>query len=77
MDVSNIAKWLVLFGLAIMFLGGIFWGVGKLGIPLGKLPGDFFYKGENFSIWVPIATTIILSLFLTIVINFLLLFFRK
>lgn len=41
---------------------------------LGKLPGDFHVKGRNYSIYFPLATSILLSILLTIILN---LFIRK
>lgn len=33
---------------------------------LGRLPGDFFYQGERFRFYFPLATSIIISLLLTL-----------
>ena len=41
---------------------------------LGKLPGDFHVKGRNYSVYFPFATSILLSILLTIILN---LFLRK
>lgn len=38
---------------------------------LGKLPGDLFYQGKNFRIFFPLATCILLSLLLTLILNLL------
>ncbi|MCO6487843.1 MAG: DUF2905 domain-containing protein [Phaeodactylibacter sp.] len=49
-------------GLAVYFLGDkLSW--------LGRLPGDIRFERENFRFYFPIATMILLSLLLTIVIN--------
>ena len=37
-----------------------------LGVPLGRLPGDFAVKRGNFSFYFPLATSIILSILLTL-----------
>ena len=54
---------LVLIGLAIAGLGLIV----MLGVPLGRLPGDFAVKRGNFSFYFPLATSIILSILLTLI----------
>ena len=56
---------LVVVGLILSLKGGIPW--------LGKLPGDIHLKRDNFQFYFPIATSILLSILLTIIINL----FRK
>ena len=59
-------KTLVLVGLAIAALGVII----MLGVPFGRLPGDFVVKRDNFSFYFPMTTSIILSLLLTLLFAF-------
>jgi hypothetical protein len=40
-----------------------------IGLPLFKLPGDFVIKGEHLILVIPIATSIVLSILLTIALN--------
>ncbi len=56
-------------GLGIAFIGLCIWGATKIGIPLGKLPGDISYQGENSSFYFPIVTCIVLSIVLTVLFN--------
>jgi predicted MFS family arabinose efflux permease len=56
-------KTIVLVGLAIAGLGLLM----MLGVPLGRLPGDFYVKRGSFSFYFPLATSIILSIILTLV----------
>jgi DUF2905 family protein len=60
-------KTLVLIGLGIAGLGLLV----MLGIPLGRLPGDFYVRRGNFGFYFPLATSIILSILLTLVVAFL------
>ena len=53
---------LVLIGLAIAGLGLVM----MLGLPLFRLPGDFYVKRGNFSFYFPLATSIVLSIILTL-----------
>ena len=53
---------LVLVGLAIAGLGLVM----ILGLPLFRLPGDFYVKRGNFSFYFPLATSILISVVLTI-----------
>jgi predicted MFS family arabinose efflux permease len=62
-------KTIFLIGLGIAALGLAM----MLGVPLGRLPGDFYVRRGNFSFYFPLATSIILSIILTL----LLAFFRR
>ena len=69
-DFSGFGKILIIIGLVIAGLGLLFLLGGK--IPwLGKLPGDFFYKGKNVTFYFPLATSIIISIILTIILMFI------
>ena len=59
-------KTIVLVGLAIAGLGLLM----MLGVPFGRLPGDFYVKRGSFSFYFPLATSIILSIILTLVLAF-------
>ena len=69
MDAGTLGKWIVVFGLILVVLGGLIWAGGRLGLPLGRLPGDVSLQRGNVSLYVPCATSIILSLLLTIGLN--------
>jgi hypothetical protein len=56
----------VLVGLAIAAIGVLM----MLGLPIGRLPGDIAIKRENFSLYLPITTSIILSIILTLIFSF-------
>jgi len=61
-----VGKALVLVGLAIAALGLVM----MLGLPLFRLPGDFYIKRDNFSFYFPLTTSIILSIILTLIVSF-------
>ena len=67
--VESMGKTLVFIGLGIAGLGLLV----MLGLPIGRLPGDFYVKRGSFSFYFPLATSIILSILLTL----LLAFFRR
>jgi Protein of unknown function (DUF2905) len=60
-------KTLVYIGLAIAGLGLVM----MLGLPLFRLPGDFYVKRGNFSFYFPLATSIVLSILLTLLLAIL------
>lgn len=55
-------KVLVVAGLALAGLGALL----LLGVPLGRLPGDLIYRRGNVTLYMPIATSVIVSLALTL-----------
>ena len=60
-------KLLVVVGLVIAGLGGLV----MLGVPLGRLPGDIVYRRGGTTIYVPLATSLCLSIVVTLVLMFL------
>ena len=61
-------------GKVLVIAGLIIAGIGLLimaGAPIGRLPGDFTYRRGNFTLYVPLATSIIISIVLTIVVALL------
>jgi uncharacterized protein HemY len=59
-------KVLVVAGLLIAGIGIVM----MLGFPLGRLPGDLVYRRGGTTVYVPIATSIVLSIVLTLVLMF-------
>jgi hypothetical protein len=44
---------------------------GRMNIPLGRLPGDIVYRGKNTTFYFPLATSILLSVVLSVVLYFI------
>jgi DUF2905 family protein len=66
----NIAKILIVFGLLIALAGVVLLLVGR--VPwLGRLPGDIHYQRGNFTFYFPLATSLLLSVVLTLILYFL------
>ncbi len=65
-----LGKILIIIGLFIIILGIIFLFARR--IPwIGRLPGDIVIERKNFNLYIPITTSIILSILLTIIFWFL------
>ena len=60
-------KFLIIFGFAIVLLGVIVSVAPRLG--LGHLPGDILIKRKNFMLYIPIASSILISVILTLLLN--------
>jgi hypothetical protein len=58
---------LAMLGVALVVIGGIVILLGRTGLPLGRLPGDFLYRGKNTTFYFPLASSILLSVVLSIV----------
>ena len=70
LDFSGFGKILIIIGIAIAVLGLLVLRGGK--IPwIGRLPGDIYYKGKNFTFYFPLATSIVISIILTIILMFI------
>ena len=59
-------KVLVYLGLGIAALGLLM----MVGVPFGRLPGDIVVRRGTFSFYFPLATSIILSILLTLILTF-------
>ena len=70
MDFTGFGKMLLVLGGFIALMGLVLLFVGRVPF-LGRLPGDITFRRGNVSCFIPIATSILLSLLLTIVLNLL------
>ncbi len=64
---SEIGKILVVAGLSVAALGALLWVAGKIGLPLGNLPGDIRIEKGNFRFYFPVVTCLLLSAVLTLI----------
>jgi hypothetical protein len=71
------AKVLVLLGGSLIVAGGVVYFLSRLNINFNRLPGNFYYSGENFSIYIPCAASIILSILLTVILNIIIRMMNK
>lgn len=66
---------LVFLGIAMVVVGALVWLGGRLG--LGSLPGDFSLRGERWGCYIPIVSSLIISVILTLLLNLLFRWFGK
>ena len=64
---TDLGKLLILIGGALIVGGTVLLLIGRLQLPLGRLPGDIIYRGKNTTFYFPLATSILLSVLLTLV----------
>ena len=62
---NQIGRMMVAFGLLLVVIGALAMLAARLGIPLGRLPGDISYKGKGVSFYFPLGTSILISVVLS------------
>ena len=65
-SMSDLGKLLILFGCLLVVAGVVLVLVGRTHFPLGKLPGDIVYRGKNTTIYFPLATSLLVSVLLSL-----------
>jgi hypothetical protein len=64
---SELGKLLLVLGALLVVAGLLLIFLGKTNLPIGKLPGDIVYRGKNTTVYFPLATSILLSVLLSLV----------
>jgi hypothetical protein len=64
---STMPKLLIFIGVALIGLGLLWMAAERLGVTPGHLPGDIVYERGNFRVYVPLATSLLLSVVLSAV----------
>ncbi len=62
---QQIGKWIIVMGITIALVGALVMILGRMG--LFRLPGDLEFGGRNWRIYFPIASCIIISVVLTLI----------
>jgi Protein of unknown function (DUF2905) len=65
--VTEIGKLLLFFGLVLAALGLVLVLAGRTNLPIGRLPGDIVYRGKHTVFYFPLATSILLSVVLSLI----------
>ena len=64
----EVGRIIVILGISLIVIGGVVMLLGRAGLPLGRLPGDIIYKGKSTTFYFPLATSILLSIVLSVVV---------
>lgn len=64
---ADFGKLLVLLGMILVVAGIVLILLGRTHLPLGRLPGDILYRGKNTTVYFPLATSLLLSVVLSLV----------
>lgn len=63
---ADLGKMLLLLGGVIVLIGAVLVFAGRFNLPIGRLPGDIVYRGKNTVFYFPLATSILLSIILSL-----------
>ena len=64
---AGLGKLLIVFGVLLLIAGVLLTLLGRANLPLGRLPGDIVYRGKNTTFYFPLATSILVSVLLSLV----------
>jgi hypothetical protein len=64
---AEMGRMLLVLGVALVVIGGVVMLLGRTGLPLGRLPGDIVYRGKNTTFYFPLASCVLISIVLSIV----------
>ncbi|MDD5565314.1 MAG: DUF2905 domain-containing protein [Candidatus Omnitrophica bacterium] len=65
---QEIAKILIVFGVILLIAGFLIGLIGRVPF-LGKLPGDIYIQKKNFSFYLPLATSLLLSILISLILR--------
>jgi hypothetical protein len=64
---TDFGKLLIVLGGILLVAGVVLVFLGRTNLPIGRLPGDILYRGKNTTFYFPLATSIVLSVLLTLI----------
>ena len=57
----------MVFGAVLLVAGLLLTFAGRMNLPLGRLPGDIVYRGKNTVFYLPLATSLLVSIVLSLI----------
>jgi hypothetical protein len=64
--VTGLGRWFVVIGIAMAVFGGILMLAGRVPF-LGRLPGDIVVERPGFTLYIPVATCLLISLLVSLI----------
>jgi ribose/xylose/arabinose/galactoside ABC-type transport system permease subunit len=62
----DLGRTLIFLGLLLVVAGAVILALNRLHLPLGRLPGDLNWRGRGWSVSFPLATSILVSIVLSL-----------
>jgi len=69
MPLYSLARILLIGGIVLILGAGLVYLAAKFGLPIGRLPGDIVIRRGNGTVYIPITTSILVSILLTVLVN--------
>ena len=66
---NDLSKSLIVIGFFLILIG-LIWHFSNGQFPLGRLPGDFYFKGEKYQIFIPLTSSVLVSLIFSLILYF-------
>ncbi len=63
---TDFGKLLIVLGAALVIAGLVIVVLGRTNLPLGRLPGDILYRGKHTTFYFPLATSLLVSVILSL-----------
>jgi hypothetical protein len=63
----DLGKLLIIGGALLLVAGFVVLLLARAHVPLGRLPGDIVYRGKNTTVYLPLATSVVVSVVLSVV----------
>ena len=64
---GELGRLMVTLGALLLLMGGLILLLSRAGMPFGRLPGDFSYRGKGLQVFFPLGSSIVLSILLSLV----------
>ena len=77
MSLEPLSRLLMIAGITLFVLGGVIYLASRMGINLFQLPGDIRIQSENLTCLVPLVSSILLSIVLTLILNLAIRYLNK
>jgi hypothetical protein len=71
LNMAEFGKLLIVLGALLVAAGFVIMLLGRAHLPVGRLPGDFLYRGKNTTVYFPLATSLLVSVLLSVVLYLL------
>jgi hypothetical protein len=66
---GDLGRFILLIGVLLVVIGSVFMLFPRIGATLGRLPGDIRYETDQLTCLIPLGTSILLSILLTVILN--------
>jgi ribose/xylose/arabinose/galactoside ABC-type transport system permease subunit len=63
----NLGRLFIFLGITLVIIGVVILALNRFNVPIGRLPGDMTWRGRGWTVSFPLATSVILSIVLTLI----------